>query len=40
VVVHSVLHRVEIWDRAAWDQRFKQSLHRTAERSGMPRGRS
>ena len=36
VIVHSVLHRIEIWDRAVWDQRFKQSLHRTAERSGMP----
>lgn len=39
VVVHSVLHRVEIWDRAAWEGRFQQSLHRTRERSGMPRGR-
>ncbi|MFT4625242.1 MAG: MraZ protein [Myxococcota bacterium] len=39
VVVHSVMHRIEIWDRSAWDQRFKQSLHRTGERSGMPGSR-
>lgn len=37
VVVNSVLHRIEIWDRQAWDDRFRTSLDRTAGRSGMPR---
>lgn len=39
VVVNSVLHRVEIWDRETWENRFRTSLDRTAGRSGMP-GRS
>ena len=36
VVVSSILHRIEIWDREAWEQRFRASLERTADRSGMP----
>lgn len=36
VVVHSVLHRIEIWDRETWEARFRKSLDRTANRSGMP----
>ena len=36
VVVNSVLHRIEIWDRATWDERFRSSLDRTSNRSGMP----
>ena len=36
VVVNSLLNRVEIWDRAAWDDRFKQSLERQKSTSGMP----
>jgi MraZ protein len=37
VVVSSVLDRIEVWDKTAWDARFQASLHRTAGRSGMPR---
>ena len=40
VVIHSVLQRVEIWDREAWEQRFRQSLDRSAARSGRPGGTS
>ena len=36
VVVHSVARRLEIWDRANWEARFRQSLDRTAATSGMP----
>jgi len=36
VVVSSVLHRIEIWDRATWDARFRTSLDRSRSRSGMP----
>ncbi len=36
VTVNSVLHRIEIWDREAWEARFRTSLDRTANRSGMP----
>lgn len=35
-VVHSVVDRIEIWDRGAWEARFRQALDRTAQRSGMP----
>jgi len=35
-VVHVLLGHIEIWDRATWDQRFEESLNRTAGRSGMP----
>jgi MraZ protein len=36
VVVSSLLNRIEIWDRETWETRFRQSLDRTADRSGMP----
>jgi MraZ protein len=36
VVVSSLLNRIEIWDRETWEARFRQSLDRTAARSGMP----
>lgn len=36
VVVSSLLNRIEIWDRETWETRFRQSLDRTAARSGMP----
>lgn len=39
VVVSSLLHRIEIWDRETWEGRFRQSLDRSAARSGMPGGR-
>lgn len=35
-VVHSVARRIEIWDRATWEGRFRRSLDRTAQTSGMP----
>lgn len=38
VVVHSVLDRVEIWDRETWERRFRESLSRRSNKSGMPRG--
>jgi MraZ protein len=38
VVISSVLNRLEIWDRETWDSRFRQSLDRSAARSGMPSG--
>ena len=38
VVVHSVVNRIEIWDRPTWECRFEESLHATRGRSGMPRG--
>lgn len=38
VVVNSMLNRIEIWDREAWDQRFRTSLDRSSQSSGMPRG--
>jgi MraZ protein len=37
VMVNSLLNRVEIWDREAWDARFSQSLDRARLASGMPR---
>lgn len=37
VVVNSVLRRVEIWSREAWDARFKEALGRMATSDGMPR---
>ncbi len=40
VVVSSLLNRIEIWDRAAWEERFKTALERTAKLGGMPRGES
>lgn len=38
VVVNSLLDRIEIWDRAAWEARFRQSLDRRAQASGLPKG--
>jgi len=38
VVIHSLLDRVEIWDKTAWEERFRQSLERRATASGMPKG--
>lgn len=38
VVVNSLLNRIEIWDKAAWDERFRASLDRNRRASGMPRG--
>jgi len=38
VVVHSIMDHIEIWDRAAWDQRFEESLHQWRRMKGMPRG--
>lgn len=35
-VVHSIVNRIEIWDKDEWEQRFQQALERTAGRSGMP----
>ena len=36
-VVHVLLGRIEIWDKRAWDERFKDSVHATrARRAGMP----
>ena len=39
VVVNSVLERIEIWDRGAWEERFKASLARASGASGMPGSR-
>lgn len=36
VVVHSFLNRIEIWDKARWDERYKQSLERASLARGMP----
>lgn len=36
VVVNSVLDRLEIWDRTAWEARFKASLERASVTRGMP----
>lgn len=38
VVVNSLLNRLEIWDKTAWEERFRQSLDRRATASGMPKG--
>jgi MraZ protein len=38
VVLNSILNRIEIWDRTAWEERFRSSLDRNARSSGMPRG--
>lgn len=38
-VLHSIVDRLEVWDKDAWESRFKSALERTAERSGMPGGR-
>jgi MraZ protein len=35
-VVHVLLGRIEIWDQAAWNRRFEESLHRVRNQSGMP----
>jgi MraZ protein len=40
VVVHSVLQRLEFWDKATWEEQFRASLARVAHRSGLPVGRS
>lgn len=37
VVINCVLNRIEVWDRARWDERFKASMERVRHRSGMPR---
>lgn len=39
VVVHSIVDHIEIWDRAAWDRRFQEALHKHRNMSGMPRGK-
>ncbi len=36
VVVHVLLGHVEIWDKAAWDKRFAESLHKSRAQVGMP----
>jgi MraZ protein len=36
VVVHALLNRVEIWDKARWDERFRASLSRVEQMDGMP----
>jgi len=38
VVLNSMLNRIEIWDRSAWEERFRSSLDKNARSSGMPRG--
>lgn len=35
-VVHSIVDRLEIWDKDTWESRFKAALASTSERSGMP----
>lgn len=40
LVLSSVLGRIEIWDRGAWEARFRQSLDRRASTSGMPARKS
>lgn len=35
-VVHSIVDRLEIWDRDAWENRFQQALSSTAQLNGMP----
>lgn len=37
VVVNSLLNRVEIWDRQAWEDRFSTSLDHMSRTSGMPK---
>ena len=39
-VVHVVLGHIEIWDRKAWEERFRDSVHRTRTRSGGMPGRA
>jgi len=36
VVVNSVLRRVEIWSRTAWDARFEEALGRVEKADGLP----
>lgn len=36
VVVNSVADRMEIWDRATWEDRFRQSIDRASLHKGMP----
>jgi MraZ protein len=38
IVIHSVLHRIEIWDRETWDERLRQTLARRSSASGRPGG--
>jgi MraZ protein len=38
IVIHSVLRRIEFWDKAAWDARFKEALNRVDERRARPVG--
>ena len=35
-VLISLLHRIEIWDRARWEDTFMRSVDRVGQRSGMP----
>ncbi|MCA9494108.1 MAG: hypothetical protein KC621_29475 [Myxococcales bacterium] len=35
-VVHVLLGHIEIWDKATWEKRFDESLHRSRGQIGMP----
>lgn len=39
VVVNSLGNRLEVWDKAAWDERFDACLQAAPGLSGMPRSR-
>jgi MraZ protein len=36
VVVNSLLDRVEIWDKARWEEHFQESIGRAGQLQGMP----
>jgi MraZ protein len=36
VVVHSIVDRIEIWDRTAWQRRYEEALHKSRGMSGLP----
>lgn len=36
VVVHALLNRIEIWDKARWEERFRASLSRLEDMDGIP----
>ena len=38
LVMHSVLDRFEIWDKARWELRFQKAQEIASSRSGTPRG--
>lgn len=40
VMVNSLLNRLEIWDRASWEARFKAARLGAAALKGMPGGRA